>query len=153
MNLQRLVVRDQHRLGGIAPAGALLLVDSEVVGAVGVALDGRGGGPQILLRHQVGVDVVVSNRAVLVRTGHAVDPEVPGRVVVAERAPQPRRLDQQLDADVVIEALVFAGHGVADHRVGDVGVDVKRRDAGRPVARAFLPGDRPPREGGALEPQ
>src|SRR5437763_2270476 len=40
---------------------------------------------------------LVGNRAVLVRAGHAVDAKAPGRVMVAERAPHPRGLDEQLD--------------------------------------------------------
>ena len=48
-------------------------------------------------RHQVRVDVVVDDRGVLVRPGDAVDPEVARRVVVAERAPQPRGRHEQLE--------------------------------------------------------
>ena len=42
---------------------------------------------------------------------------------------------------------------VADDGVGDVGVDVERRRAGRPVRRALLPADRAPRERRALQAQ
>ena len=61
------------------------------------------GRTQVLLRHQVRIDVVVGNRAVLVGTRHAVDPKPAGRVVMAERAPQPRCLDQQLRTDIALE--------------------------------------------------
>ena len=61
-------------------------------------------------------------------------------------APQARRLDEQLEAGPALE-LGVAGRGdVAAHRVGDVGVDVERRGAGRPVPGALLAADRPPRE-------
>ena len=50
-----------------------------------------------------------------------------------------------------VELLVAGGVDVADHGVGDVGVDVEGGGAGRPVARALLAGDRPPREGRALQ--
>ena len=56
-------------------------------------------------------------------------------------------------ADLPLELLVAGGGVVADHRVGDVGVDVERRGAGRPVAGALLAADRPPRERGAAQPQ
>ena len=42
---------------------------------------------------------------------------------------------------------------VAGDGVGDVGVDVERGRAGRPVAGALLAADRPPRERGACEPE
>ncbi len=77
--------------------GGLLVVDAERGGAPRMALGGVGGGAQVPLRHQVRVDVVVGDRAVLVGAGDAVDPEAPVGVVVAERAPQPRRLDEQLE--------------------------------------------------------
>ena len=74
-----------------------------------MALDRVGGRSQVPLRHQVRVDVVVGDRAVLVGAGDAVDAEPPGGVVVAERAPQPRGLDQQLEPDVALEVLVVVG--------------------------------------------
>ena len=51
-------------------------------------------------------------RAVLVGAGDAVDAEAPVRVVVAERAPQPRGLDEQLEPDVALERVVAGrAHG------------------------------------------
>ena len=114
---------------------------------------GIGGGAQVLLGHQVGVDVVVGDRAVLVGAGDPVDAEPAVGVVVAQRAPQPRGLGQQLQADVAFEGLVAGGVDVADDRVGDVGVDVEGGGAGRPVAGAFLAVDGAPREGRAGEPE
>ena len=52
-------------------------------------------GPQVPARHQVGVDVVVHDRGVLVRPGHPVDPEPAVHVVMAEGMPQPGRLDEE----------------------------------------------------------
>src|SRR3712207_7521445 len=48
-------------------------------------------------------------------------------VEVAQRGPQPRRLDQQLGAEVPVELLVEGRVVVADDGVGDVGVDVEGR--------------------------
>jgi hypothetical protein len=48
-----------------------------------VALDGVGRREEVLLRHEVGVDVVVGDGAVLVRAGDAVDTEAAAGVVVA----------------------------------------------------------------------
>ncbi len=116
-----------------------------------MALGDLRGGSQIALRHQVRVDVVVGDRAVLIGPGDAVDAEVPGRVVMAERAPQPRRLDEQRHGGLALELLIAGRPQVARHRGGDVRVDVKGGGSGRPVARAFLAADRPPGEGGTAQ--
>ena len=116
--------------------------------------DGQVGGHRhVPRRHQVRVDVVVDERRVLVRPGDPVDPEPALGVVVAQRSPQPGGLDQQLDARALLELLIAGGGDVAANRVGDVGVDVERGRARRPVARALLTADRPPRERHALEPE
>ena len=53
---------------------------------------------------QVGVDVVVGQGAVLVGSGDPVDAEaVGGGVEVAQGTPQPRRLDQQLQAHLLLK--------------------------------------------------
>ena len=72
-------------------------------------------------------------------------------VVVTQRTPQPRGLDQQLQADLPLEVVVAGGLHVPPDRVGDVRTDVEARRAGRPVRRALLPADGPPREGRALQ--
>ena len=101
MDFELLVVGDEHRVGGVAPAGASSSSTPSSAARCGWRSSGVGRGAQVALRHQVRVDVVVGDRAVLVGAGDAVDPEAPGVVVVAERAPQPRRLDEQLEADAV----------------------------------------------------
>ena len=153
MDPERLVPRDDHVAGGVAPGGRLLEVGTERRRVARVARDRVGGGAQVPLGQQVGVDVVVRDRAVLVRAGDAVDPEPALRVVVAERTPEPRRLDEQLEADLALERLVAGRALVPDHGVGDRAREVERRGAGRPVARAFLAPDRPPRKNGAGEPE
>ena len=151
VDAELLVVGDDHVLGGVAPGRRLLEVDAELGRVTRVARDGVGGRAQVPLRHQVRVDVVVGDRAVLVGPGDAVDAEAALGVVVAERAPEPRRLDEQLEADLALELVVVGRRLVADDRVGDVRVDVERGGAGRPVAGALLAADRPPRERRALE--
>ena len=119
--------------------GGLFVVDGRAACAsVRVALDRVGSGTEVPRGHQVRVDVVVGDRAVFVRPGDPVDPELPGGVVVAERAPQPRGLDEQLDPRLALERLVLGDQLVALHGVGDRRVDVERRRARRPVARALL---------------
>ena len=67
--------------------------------------------------------------------------------MLAERAPQPRRLDQQLEADLRLELGVLGGVDVTADRGGDVGVDVERGGPRGPVAGALpRPPDRPPRK-------
>ena len=130
-----------RRRGWTWPAAAsrqpadLLRVDAELAGPVRVALRRVRGRHQVLLGHQVGVDVVVGQRAVLVRAGDPVDVELPLGVVVAEGAPQPRGVGQQLQPGPAARTpRRRSGQHVADHRVGDVGVDVEGGGAGGPVA-------------------
>jgi outer membrane lipopolysaccharide assembly protein LptE/RlpB len=84
VDAQVLVVGDQHRLRRVAPAGGLLVVHAERLGQLRVALDRVGRGAEVPLRHQVGVDVVVGHRAVLVGSGDAIDAEPVGGGVEAE---------------------------------------------------------------------
>jgi hypothetical protein len=76
MNAQLLVVGDDDRRCGVPPAGCLLRVDAELGCAIGVPLDGVCRQPQVPLRHQIGVDVVVCDGAVLVGPG---DPSMRNR--------------------------------------------------------------------------
>ena len=112
-----------------------------------------GGLPQVPLRHEVRVDVVVDDGGVLVGAGHPVDAEAVLGVEVAQRGPQPGGLDQQLGAEVAVELLVQGGVVVPDDGVGDVGVDVEGRRPRRPVARRLLAVDRAPREGRSAHAQ
>ena len=144
------VVGDVHVLGGVPPAGRFLQVDAEFAGTVGIPLRRFRGRQQVMPGHQVRVDVVVGEGAVLVRAGDAVDVEPALGIVVAQGAPEPCGLRQQVHPDPAGERLVACRVDVADHRVGDVGVDVEGGGAGRPVTRGLLAVDRPPREGGTL---
>ena len=94
---------------------------------------------QVPLRHQVGVDVVVGHGGVLVGAGHAVDPEPAAAVVVPQRAPQPRRRDEQVDADLALELPVVGG-AVAGHVVGGS----ERPGRGMGLRRAATSGRRRP---------
>src|SRR5581483_1634385 len=85
----------------------------------------------------------------LVGPGHSRQAEASVAVEVAEGAPQPGRLDQDLEPEPLLEVLVLGGVHVADDGAGDVGVDVVGGGAGRPVGGALLAGDRPLGEGGA----
>jgi len=111
-------------------------------------VDGR---EQIVTRHHVRVDVVVGDRAVLIGAGDAVDVEEALGVVVAQRPPQPCGMRQQVHPRVPLELDVTGDVDIADHGGGDGRVDVEGGGAGRPVARALLTMDRPPREGRARE--
>ena len=146
VDAEQVVPGDDDVARRVAPGRRLLQVGPELGGAARVAGDGVGGGAEVLLREQVRVDVVVGDGAVLVGAGDAVDPEAAAGIVVPERAPEPRGLDQELEPDLPVERLV-AGRGVvARDGVADVCVDVERRRAGGPVAGALLAADRPPRE-------
>ena len=77
----------------------------------------------------------------------AVDAKAALRVVVAERAPEARRLDEQLDPDLALERRVAGGVLIPHHGIGNVRADVERRCPRRPVAGALVSADRAPGEG------
>src|SRR5436309_11100763 len=72
---------------------------------------------------------------------------------MAERSPEPRGLDEQLESWALLELLVCTGREVPSHGFGHVCVDVERRRARRPIAGAFLSADRAPRKCYALNSQ
>src|SRR5215207_8041625 len=150
MHAERLVVGDEHGPGRLPPFGRLIGTDTELPGAVRVALDGVGCCPQVLLRHEVSVDIIIGDGAVLVGTGNAVDAEVAVGVVVAERVPEPGGLDEHLEANFALEGIVAGGREVADDGGGDVGVNVEGSCAGWPIPRDRLTADGAPGEGGPL---
>ena len=73
--------------------------------------------------------------------------------MVAQRTPQPRGGDEQLEPDLALELGVAGDQHVSADGVGDVRVDVERGRPGRPVAGALLAADRPPGERGAAQAQ
>ena len=109
--------------------------------------------PEVLARHQVRVQVVVHDRVVLVRPGDAVDLETdvvrPIRPLGIETQVRPRaapsppgfRLPPSLEEVVVARNVDVLAQGV-----GDVGVDVVLRGAGRVVGGRLTAVDRPPGE-------
>jgi hypothetical protein len=72
---------------------------------------------------------------------------------VAEAAPKASSCDQEVKGRPSFEILVTSRVEVADDGVSDVCIHVEGSNAGRPVGRALLPGDRSPRERRALEAQ
>ena len=140
----------------LLPAGDLGLVEIELVDEMLVpqrildlhpSHDTSGVG-QVRTRHDVGVEVVVHDRGVLVGTGDAVNMELPFPVGAPESqvGPQPSRLDEYFGTIPVQEGLVLTRPGVQQQGVGDVGVDVVLGCAGRVVGRRLLTSDRAPRE-------
>ena len=146
VHAQALVPGDVHLVRGLVPRLHLDVGHGERSGTAGVAPDGAGRAAEVPLGHEVRVDVVVGDGAVLVGAGHAVDAEGAGGVVVTEVGPQPSRLDQELHAVGLHELVVPGGVVVAQDRVGDRGVDVEGGRARGPVAGALVAGDGPPRE-------
>ena len=135
-------------LGGAAPAVDLRALEAGLAHErrMGIRvgseqpLDHARGHLEVLLRHQVRVGVVVHDRRVLVRAGHAHDREAPvaALVEVAELHPEAGGLHEHLGALVEHEAEV-AGHAVVlVHRVRDVRIDVVLRGAGRVPGRRLL---------------
>src|SRR6266566_4047432 len=67
--------------------------------------------------------------------------------------PQPRRLDEQLEAHLLLERYIACRLNVGSHGVCDVRVDMERSAARRPVPRRLCTADGPPREGSPTEPE
>ena len=147
VDAEHLVVGRDHALSRVSPIGELLRRHSELGAPIRVVLCDLGGDPQIPRGHQVGVDVVVSQRAVLIRAGDAIDPKPAVMVAVPEPGPQPSGLDEQLDARLARKGVVIGGGAIPAHGIGDVGVQVEGGGSGGPVSRALLAADRAPREG------
>src|SRR5438046_2130736 len=137
MDAEGLVPGDDHVPRRVAPGGGLLEVRAERGRVPRVADDGVGRGAEVLLGEQVRVHVVVGDRAVLVGAGDAVDAEAALLVVVAERTPEPGRLDEQLEADLRRELVVPRRVLIAGDGVGDARADVEGRRAGGPGARTL----------------
>ena len=81
---QYLVVRDQHASAASRQPAVSSSSTPSFSAQFRLALDSARGGLEVSLRHQVRVDVVVRDRAVLVRPGDSVDAEPAGRVMVTE---------------------------------------------------------------------
>src|SRR5262245_46717557 len=82
MNTKLIVEGNEHAIRGSTPARHFLQGDAEVVSLVLMPLARTGGGDQVPLGHQVRVDVVVRDRAVLVRSRDTVDAELTPETVV-----------------------------------------------------------------------
>src|SRR5262249_16338001 len=124
VHAERLVVGDVYGLRGVPPACRLLGVDAQLAGPVGGPFGHVGRPERVGTPHQVRIDVVVGDRAVFVGAGDAVDVELSLGIVVAQRAPQPRGVRQQVHPRVALELHVAGGVDVTDRGGGDVGVDV-----------------------------
>ncbi len=119
----------------------------------GWRLQAVGGDPQIVRGHEIGEDVVAHDRRVLVGAGDTVEVPDTVTVVMAQGHPEPGCFDQQFQPAVGFEVLVPGDDAVALEGHRDVGVDVPGCRAGRPVGRALLSADGPPRERGAVQSQ
>lgn len=114
---------------------------------------GVGGGAQVVGGHQVGEHVVPHDGGVLVGSGDPGQVPHPVPVVVTQRSPEPRRLDQHGQPAFLLDGAVAGDHPVLLERRCDVGVDVPGGGARGPVPGAFLASDGPPRESRPGQPQ
>ena len=129
-----LIVWDEHLLGCLTPAGCLVCLYAKCACLLRIALHPFCCPAQVALGHEVGVDVVVGEGAVLVWSGDAVDAKLVGDgVEVPQRTPQSRRLDEQLEAHLLLERAVTGGLDVGGHSVGNVRVDMECGSTRRPV--------------------
>ena len=75
---QAFVVGDEHLLGCLAPSGCLVGLHTQCACLLGIELHPLCRPAQVALGHEVGVDVVVTEGAVLVGSGDTVDAELVG---------------------------------------------------------------------------
>src|SRR6266487_1942264 len=141
-----LIVRHKHLISSIAPTGDLFGIYTQCVCHRGMALHRLDCRMQIMLRHEIRVDIVVSDSTILVGSSDSVDAEPVDGIAVAKCTPQSRRLDEQLKADLLFKCVVTSGLHIVDYGVGNVRVDVKCGCACRPVPRTFFTVDGPPGE-------
>ncbi len=153
VHTQLLVVGHVHGIGGRTPGGDLRCRDAQFRGDRAVALRRGGRRTQVGPCHQVGVDVVVGQGRVLVRSRHAIDVEALVGAVMAQRRPQTGGFDQQLDARLALERGVAGGRHAARHRRGHGSIDVERSGPGRPVGGALLAMDGAPRKRRTAQPE
>jgi hypothetical protein len=148
---QRLVVRNDHARGRLPPAGHLFVVDAKLAGTFALPRGCVGRRVQVLLRHQICIDIVIGNGTVLVRPGDSVDSESAGAVVVAERTPQPGRVHEQVQPSRLLEGGVVSSANIPDRSTGDICVDMDSGRSCRPITGALLPADGAPRERRTVE--
>ena len=107
VHAEPVVVGDVRRVGGVAPRRRLLGGHAQIARrGLGMASTRGGGDPQVVRRHQVGEDVVAHDGGVLVGAGDAVEVPHAVPVVVSQRVPQPRRLDEHLQPALGFQRLV-----------------------------------------------
>ena len=144
VNPQSLVERNQHVLRGGAPTRHFVRGDSEFARLILMTFADVGGAQHISLRHEIRVDIVVRDSAVLVRAGDSVDAKMSIQVKVSERSPESSRLNENFSSHVAFEFDIVIGFHISKHRRGDVRVDVKGSRSGGPVPGTFFAVNRSP---------
>ena len=150
-----IVPGDVHQLTGTAPHAGLLLSQAGLVGDALVVpgatcphpFGGLDRAEQVLARHEVGVEVVVDHRGVLVGPGHSVDHELAAHAFAeeAEVYPEASCLDEDLETGIGDHVQVARGPHVLAHGPDHVGVYVVLGGTGRVVRRSLFAVDRAPR--------
>ena len=156
VHAQARVERHVHALGALRPLVELVVVEVEPRHETGVGLGELlaqapgppGGLAEVVLGHDVGEEVVVDHRRVLVGPGDPVQVEAAPFAATepeAEVGPHPGRLDEHVDALAHHEVVIARGLYVLAESEGDVGVDVVLRRACGVVRRSLLAVDGAPR--------
>ena len=152
---QLLIEGDVHLLGCQLPAIQLGIVELVLGSQVRVVIRPLGAHrlqhlrshAQVILRHHVGVEVVIHHRGVLIRAGDRVDLKAILRgVKEADGYPEPGRTQQDLHTLPHEEFLIPGGVEVLHQREGHVRVDVILRRARGVVRGGLVPVNRAPRE-------
>ncbi len=155
MHPEPFVVGDRHRAGRFLPAGHFGLGEIQGGGDFGITPGiqlGQGEhrlgcAAQVQPSHQIGVQVVVHHRGVLVGPGHRVNVEAALRPPEETHVgPQPCGLDQHRQGLGEQEIQIVGDVGVFAHGKGDVSVDVVLRRTSGEVGAGLGTVDGAPRE-------
>src|SRR5690242_3260302 len=71
-NLEPFIIGDKHLIGGLTPVFHLIVSYAKLTRSSRMALHGIRSRTQIMLRHKVCIDIIVSDSTVLVRTSDSI---------------------------------------------------------------------------------
>src|SRR5216110_757048 len=144
MNTQTLVIWNIHGLSSREPMIDLSIVYSQDFRLLRMTPCCFTSRTQIQLGHEIGIDIAIHKRTILIWTCHAINTKLSRRAIVAQREPETRRLNEQFKPNLLFKSGIISGFNVLDNGKCDICIDMHCRGAGWPVSRTFFATDRAP---------